>query len=82
MTHNQPTTRLPEDGHEDINVLTLKRGDREFRFVFRDDQLDEVCQSIASLAANPDVPFSWYEAALLSRRVRDRETNPTEREEA
>jgi len=62
------TTRSVMD---EINLITLITADQRFVFVFTDATKDETLRHLARFAANPDIPFSWFDAALLSRKIRD-----------
>jgi len=35
-----------------------------------DRLIDEACRSFGRFASDPELSFSWYDAALLSQRVR------------
>lgn len=56
---------------DDFNVLAMVKGDERYVFKYRDDQKGEVLRSFGRLAANHDVSFCWYDAAQLSRKVRE-----------
>jgi hypothetical protein len=55
----------------EINVLALVKGEERFIFLFDDDSRDEALRQLARFAANPELDFSWYDAAMLSRKIRD-----------
>ncbi len=55
----------------EINVLALVKGDEKFLFLFDDRNRDETLRQLARFAANPEIDFSWYDAAMLSRKIRD-----------
>ncbi|QEF97534.1 hypothetical protein Mal15_15740 [Stieleria maiorica] len=56
---------------KEINVLALVKGDEKFIFMFDDANRDQTLRQLARFAANPDLDFSWYDAAMLSRKIRD-----------
>lgn len=56
---------------KEINVLALVKGKERFIFLFDDQNRDETLRQLARFAANPDLDFSWYDAAMLSRKIRD-----------
>ena len=39
--------------------------------MFDDQNRDETLRQLARFAADPDLEFSWYDAAMLSRKIRD-----------
>ncbi len=55
----------------EINVLALVKGGERFIFLFDDDNRDETLRQLARFAADPEIDFSWYDAAMLSRKIRD-----------
>ncbi len=55
----------------EINVLALVKGEERFIFLFDDVNRDETLRQLARYAADPELDFSWYDAAMLSRKIRD-----------
>ncbi len=55
----------------EINVLALVKGEERFIFLFDDENRDETLRQLARFAADPELDFSWYDAAMLSRKIRD-----------
>jgi hypothetical protein len=55
----------------EINVLALVKGEERFLFLFDDQNRDETLRQLARFAADPELDFSWYDAAMLSRKIRD-----------
>lgn len=55
----------------EINVLALVKGEERFIFLFDDVNRDETLRQLARFAADPELDFSWYDAAMLSRKIRD-----------
>ena len=55
----------------EINVLALVNGGERFIFLFDDANRDETLRQLARFAADPELNFSWYDAAMLSRKIRD-----------
>lgn len=56
---------------KEINVLALVKGEERFIFLFDDQNRDETLRQLARFAADPELDFSWYDAAMLSRKIRD-----------
>ncbi len=56
---------------KEVNVLALVKGDEKFIFLFDDENRDETLRQLARFAANPDLDFTWYDAAMLSRKIRE-----------
>lgn len=55
----------------EINVLALVKGEEKFIFLFDDSNRDNTLRQLAHFAADPEIDFSWYDAAMLSRKIRD-----------
>lgn len=51
------------------HVLCLAKTNGQ-KFVFLYDDPDAALQQIGRCAADPELDFSWYDAAVLSMRVR------------
>jgi hypothetical protein len=53
-----------------VNVLALvKEGERDV-FLYDDQSSAALLQTLGRYAANPELSFSWYDAAVLSQKVR------------
>jgi hypothetical protein len=55
---------------QDINVLALVKGEERYIFLFDDQHRSEALRALGRFASNPELSFSWYDAAVLSQRVR------------
>jgi hypothetical protein len=55
---------------QDINVLALVKGEERYIFLFDDEHRSEALRTLGRFASNPELSFSWYDAAVLSQRVR------------
>lgn len=54
----------------DLNVLALVKDGERYVFLYDDESLPQLLQSLGKHAADPELNFSWYDAAVLSQRVR------------
>lgn len=54
----------------DINVLALVKGEERYIFLFDDERRAEALRTLGKFASNPELSFSWYDAAVLSQRIR------------
>jgi hypothetical protein len=74
--------------HEGINVLALLKGEERYVFLYDDRSADQLLQTLGRYAADPELSFTWYDAAVLSQRVRkltsvdDADVAPTEGDSA
>lgn len=55
---------------DDINVLALVKGKERYVFLFDDTQRAEALRTLGRYASNSELSFSWYDAAVLSQKVR------------
>lgn len=55
---------------DDINVLALVKGTERYIFLYDDSQRAETLRMLGRYASNPELSFSWYDAAVLSQKVR------------
>ncbi|HEX4608336.1 MAG TPA: hypothetical protein VH092_09030 [Urbifossiella sp.] len=55
----------------ELNVLALFKGDERFFFVYDDDSRDALVDDIRHKAADPAVTLTWFDAAVLTERVRN-----------
>jgi hypothetical protein len=54
----------------DINVLALVKGEERYIFLFDDGHRAEALRTLGRFASNPDLSFTWYDAAVLSQKIR------------
>ncbi len=54
----------------DINVLALVKGNERYIFLFDDASRAEALRTLGRYASNPELSFSWYDAAVLSQKIR------------
>lgn len=62
---------------QDINVLALVKGPERYIFLFDDSNRAEALRVLGRYASNPDLSFTWYDAAVLSQKIRQ-EVRPAE----
>lgn len=61
---------------QDINVLALVKGSERYIFLFDDDHRAEALRTLGRYASNPELSFTWYDAAVLSQKIRQSFTPP------
>lgn len=64
---------------KDISVLALVKGDERYVFLFDDAHRAETVRTMSRFASNPDLSFSWYDAAVLCQKVREGAATPKPR---
>ena len=58
---------------QDINVLALVKGEERYIFLYDDEHKSEALKTLGRFASNPELSFSWYDAAVLSQKIRQEE---------
>lgn len=53
-----------------MNVLALVKDDERYIFLYDDDSSKALLQTLGRYASDTDLSFSWYDAAILSQKVR------------
>lgn len=64
---------LREEGYhvsQDINVLALVKGAERYVFLYDDTSRAETLRTLGRYASNPELSFTWYDAAVLSQKIR------------
>ncbi|MDB5390649.1 MAG: hypothetical protein JWM11_6295 [Planctomycetaceae bacterium] len=53
-----------------VNVLALVKEGERYVFLYDDESAATLLQTFGRYAADNDLSFSWYDAAVLSQKVR------------
>lgn len=61
---------------QDINVLALVKGTERYVFLYDDANRAETLRMLGRFASNPDLSFTWYDAAVLSQKIRQESSRP------
>lgn len=56
--------------NQDINVLALVKGAERYVFLYDDSSRAEALRVLGRYASNPELSFTWYDAAVLSQKIR------------
>lgn len=59
--------------NQDINVLALVKGAERYVFLYDDASRAEALRVLGRFASNPDLSFTWYDAAVMSQKIRQDE---------
>ena len=54
----------------EVNVLALVKSGERFVFLYDSESVDTLLEQLGQQAADPELSFTWYDAAVLSQRVR------------
>jgi hypothetical protein len=63
---------------QELNVLALIKGDERFIFVYDDDSKGALIDDIRHKAADPAVSLNWFDAAVLTARIRNPSAEPNQ----
>lgn len=53
-----------------VNVLALVKDSERYVFLYDEESPDRLLQTLGQYAADDELSFSWYDAAVLSQKVR------------
>ena len=62
----------------ELNVLALFKGESRYIFVYDEESSETLIDDIRSKAADPTIPINWFDASILTERIRNREESPQE----
>ena len=54
-----------------MNVLALVKGSERYVFLYDDESHRALLQTMGRYAADADLSFTWYDAAVLTRKARE-----------
>jgi hypothetical protein len=53
-----------------IRILLLRKPAEQYVFMYTDQSMPDLLRTLGRYAVDPELAFSWYDAAVLSQRVR------------
>lgn len=56
---------------KEINVLAMVKGEERYIFLYDDEHRTETLRMLGRYAADPELSFTWYDAAVLSKKIRE-----------
>ena len=63
---------------QDTNMLALVKGSERYIFLYTEANRAETLRTIGRFASNPELSFSWYDAAVLSQKIRQESIKTTQ----
>lgn len=63
---------------QDINVLALVKGAERYIFLYDDSNRAETLRTLGRYASDPELSFTWYDAAVLSQKIRQQNRSAEE----
>jgi hypothetical protein len=75
LTFPHPSIGLSADNGfstmtKDIKVIALIKGEEQYVFLYNENNRAETLRLLGRYASNPELSFSWYDAAVLSQKIR------------
>jgi len=71
MDVTQERWEKPSEPHEpEINVLALVKGTERYVFLYDDAHRADTLRTFGRYASDPELSFTWYDAATLSQKIR------------
>ncbi len=64
---------------EEMNMLALVKGEEKYVFLFNDKNRSTALRQLGKYASDPDLSFTWYDAAVLSQKIRATTDQPVRR---
>ena len=55
---------------QDTSMLALVKGAERYVFLYTEANRAETLRTLGRFASNPELSFSWYDAAVLSQKIR------------
>lgn len=62
--------------NKDINIVVLVKCEERYVFLFDDDHRGEALRQLGKFAADPELSFTWLDAAATSKRIREAPIEP------
>lgn len=56
---------------KEINVLAMVKGEERYIFLYDDAHRTDTLRMLGRYAADPQLSFTWYDAAVLSKKIRE-----------
>lgn len=53
-----------------VNLVALVKDGQRYVFVFDEKSISQLMQTLGRYASDPELNFNWYDAALLSQKIR------------
>ncbi len=53
-----------------VNVLVLVKGSERYVFLYDEASRPDTLRTLGRYASNQDLSFTWFDAAVLSQRIR------------
>ena len=54
----------------EVSIVAIVKGEERYVFMFDDESRAETLRMLGRYASNPELSFTWYDAAVLSQKIR------------
>jgi hypothetical protein len=54
-----------------IVVIAMAKGNEQYIFLYDDAGRADALRTLGRYAANPELSFTWYDAAVISQRIQN-----------
>ena len=55
--------------NQEVNVLALVKGKERYVFLYTGQNREEIVETFGRYAADPELSFTWYDAAVMTRKA-------------
>ncbi len=59
----------------DRQFVALVKDGQRYVFFYKDEDIPKILQTLGRFAADPELSFSWYDAAVVSQKIRRLQTS-------
>lgn len=59
----------------DLSILVIERDGETYTFIYDDAHRGELLRKLGEFAGNPELNFSWMDAAICSQKIRHANSN-------
>ena len=71
------TNRGFDTMEKDVKVIALIKGEERYVFMYNENRHQEVLRVLGRYASDPELSFSWYDAAVLGQKIRQESLQQT-----
>ena len=57
--------------NQEVNVLAMVKGEERYIFLYDDNNRVETLRMLGRYAADPQLSFTWFDAAVMSKKIRE-----------
>ena len=72
-----PTDNGVDTVEKNIRVIALVKGEEQYVFLYNEENRAETLRLLGRYASNPELSFTWYDAAVLSQKIRQESQQKT-----